>query len=98
MSSTDLLTPIVDGAIKSIKFFNGRMLTGEDLTQEQKANREARDRLGRATGDGVAYGLEVTVSPTTTSPTVTVQPGLAVNRHGKALALHAPVDVSLAQT
>ena len=98
MSSTDLLTPILDGAIRSIKFFNGRLLTGEDLTQEQKANREARDRLGQAMGHGVAHGLEVTIHQGAAKPTVTVQPGLAINRHGKALRLHTAVDVSLVQS
>jgi hypothetical protein len=98
MSSTDLLTPILDGAIRSIKFFNGRLLSGEDLTQEQRAVREARERVGLAVGHGVAHGLEVSINRTvTTPPTVTVQAGLAINRHGKGLRLHAAVDVALAQ-
>jgi hypothetical protein len=99
MSTTALLTPIVDGAIRSIKFFNGRLLTGEDLTTEQTANREARNRVGVAVGDGVVSGLEVSINQAVTSPpTVTVQPGLAVNRHGKPLRLSAPVDVTLVQS
>jgi hypothetical protein len=99
MTSTDLLTPILDGAIRSIKFFNGRMLTGEDLTTEQAANRDARERLGLAAGDGVAFGLEVSmsVSSSASSPSVTVQPGLAINRCGKPLSLTSAVDISLVQ-
>jgi hypothetical protein len=75
------------------------MLTGEDLTQEQTATWEARDRLGRVLGDGVAHGLEVSISTASTAaaPIVTVQPGLAVSRCGKPLRLSQPVDVSLVQ-
>ena len=32
MSATDLQTPIIDGAIRSTNFFNGRLLSARDLT------------------------------------------------------------------
>ena len=64
------------GGIRSVNFFNGRLLTGEDLSREQDANELARLRLGRAVGSGVAYGLEVAQAPTgstTERPIVTIE-------------------------
>ena len=60
MSATDLQTPIIEGAIRSTNFFNGRLLSARDLTLEQSAYREADRRLGKAIGEGIAYGLETT--------------------------------------
>ena len=39
-SSIDLQQPVIDGGIRSINFFNGRLLSARDLTREQTANRE----------------------------------------------------------
>ncbi len=58
-SQISLQQPILDGGIRSINFFNGRLLSARDLTREQSANREADRRLGQAIGEGIAYGLEV---------------------------------------
>src|SRR5262245_30677159 len=98
MSPIDLQTLVFDGGIRSVNFFNGRLLSGEDLSQEKAANREARRQLGRALGDGIAYGLEVSETPglsTRQAPVVTVEPGLAVNRQGQTLGLTTRVDLSL---
>ena len=100
MSATDLQTPVTDGAIRSINFFNGRLLSARDLTLEQSAYREADRRLGKAIGDGIAYGLEVT-KPTNfkkESPSVTVEAGLGINRQGQTLMLKARTDVALVRT
>src|ERR1044071_8732893 len=100
MSATDLQTPIIEGAIRSTNFFNGRLLSARDLTLEQSAYREADRRLGKAIGDGIAYGLEVT-KPTNfkkESPSVTVEAGLAINRLGQTLMLKARTDVALVRS
>ncbi|RKH28981.1 hypothetical protein, partial [Corallococcus sicarius] len=80
-------TPFLKDGIRSTNFFNGRLLSAEDLGQEQTARDAAQQRLGRALGEGVAYGLEVSLSQdnSATTPLVTVQPGLAVNREGEAM-------------
>jgi hypothetical protein len=92
--------PITGGGIRSVNFFNGRLLTGEDLTHEQDAHRLARLRLGRALGSGVAWGLEVAPAASTTNalPVVRVEAGLAVNRNGRPLELAGATDVALART
>lgn len=96
-SLIDLQQPVIDGGIRSVNFFNGRMLTARDLTREQTATREADRRLGQAVGDGIAYGFEVTKSTAATNaaPVVSVEAGLAVNRQGQTLRLPARTDVAL---
>jgi hypothetical protein len=96
--AVDLLQAITNPRTTSVNFFNGRLLSGEDLTTEQKANRAAHHWLGQAIGDGVVYGLEVQESIASSSvqtPVLLVNPGLAVNRTGAALALADVAEVSL---
>jgi hypothetical protein len=91
---------ILDDALSYTSFFNGRLLSGEDLARDQRANREARRRTAQAIGQGVAFGLEVFETPnesTRNSPTVTVSGGVAVSRNGHVLALKNDVDIRLVQ-
>jgi hypothetical protein len=96
--TNNLLTPILNDRTRSVNFFNGRLLTGEDLTAEQQANRVAHSLLGQAAGSGVAYGLEVTESATLSqvaSPVLSVKRGLAINPNGGTLLLDNDTDISL---
>jgi hypothetical protein len=96
--TNNLLTPILNDRTRSVNFFNGRLLTGEDLTAEQQANRVAHSLLGQAVGSGVAYGLEVAESATlsqVTSPVLSVKRGLAINPNGGTLLLDNDTDISL---
>lgn len=97
MNPAQLQQPILDSGVRSINFFNGRVLTGSDLTREQSANREMDKRLGRAIGEGIAYGFEVSKSPDSTNPApiITVEAGLAVNRRGQTLRLFDKIDIAL---
>jgi len=98
MATRNLAEAILDGGIRSVNFFNGRLLSGEDLSQEQEANSDERKRLGQSIGDGIVTGLEVATSTAAGSsgtPVVTVQSGLAMNRLGQTLILTTSVDVSL---
>lgn len=92
---TSVTVPVFDQGLQRIKFFNGRLLSGEDLTTEQAANRHLLDRAGRAVGDGVVFGLEVSLQTGTTTPTVTVQPGVAFNRDGQSVRLGKATNVGL---
>ena len=99
MSTQTIDQPFVSStALRSVNFFNGRLLTGDDLRREQ-TTREARlQRLGRIAGSGVAEGFEVVETLGTSSkgrPVVTVAAGLALNRAGVALELPVEVDVAL---
>ena len=96
--ATSLQIPISNKWTRSVNFFNGRLLTGEDLTAEQQANRIAHHILGKAIGAGVVDGLEVTTSlkwNSTLSPALTVTKGLAINRRGAQLLLADDTDIAL---
>jgi len=98
MSKVELLEPILETGIRNTNFFNGRLLTAEDLRAEQDAGREQRQHLGRAIGEGIAYGLEVSRSESLSPPSassVRVAAGLAINRLGQALFLAEDTDVAL---
>ncbi|HYE16786.1 MAG TPA: hypothetical protein VD968_20265 [Pyrinomonadaceae bacterium] len=98
MKAKRLKEVISDDGIRWVNFFNGRLLSGEDLSSEQGANRKGLRRLGRAVGSGVAYGLEVSAAPGVNSletPLVSVRPGLAVNGEGQTLSLKGEAIVSL---
>jgi hypothetical protein len=98
MATRNLSDVILEGGIASVNFFNGRLLSGEDLTQEQSATRVARQRLGQALGDGIVGGLEVAptlAQPPQTGPVLAVQPGQAINRLGETLVLTDRTEVAL---
>jgi hypothetical protein len=88
----------IQNGILGTNFFNGRLLSAEDLRSEQKAGEQTRRLLGKAMGDGVAYGLEVSIGSSGaggSAPVLHIQPGLAVNRSGHAMSLSLPVDLSI---
>jgi hypothetical protein len=99
MSAVRLGQPYLDGGVRSTYFFNGRIVSREDMAREQDAERTVHDRLGLAVGDGVVRGLGVTAKQiggsSAQEPVVTVKRGLAVNRRGQTLALDRDVDVLL---
>ena len=106
---TRLEEAVPDNGIRSVNFFNGRLLTGADLGREQQARQEA-DRLGAvAAGHGVVWGLEVQAAAQKATgtagngknaaatgdegPQLDVQPGLAIARDGTPLHLAQPLRV-----
>lgn len=97
-SVLQLQQPLKDGGIREVNFFNGRLLSGKDLTSEQAARREADARLGLAIGDGVAFGLEVARDldlDRARAPVLRIRGGLALNRRGQALRLLGDTSVAL---
>lgn len=93
----DLEEAILDSELRYVNFFNGRLLTGGDLSAEQAANRASARHLGQAVGAGVADGLEVSISPGSLpiDALVDVDAGLAVNRSGQTLRLESKQTVAL---
>lgn len=99
MAVRQLSELILDDALKFIKFFNGRLLSGEDLSREQASHREARRRTGLALGYGIAEGLEVTIlDRSRQGAMVKVAKGVAMNRHGHVVMLPESVDLKLVHT
>jgi hypothetical protein len=96
MDVTQLLDPVLANGIRSTNFFNGRVLTADDLRTEQRAGRDRLRHVGRALGEGVAHGLEVSRrDPVDGVPVLHVRPGAAFSRDGDAAVLGRPVDVRL---
>lgn len=98
MSTIELLKPILEGGIDNPYFFNGRLLTAEDLQDEQGANRQHRQQLGRSIGEGVVNGMEVklvTADTNSTLPTVSITKGMALNREGGVLELTGDIRLTL---
>jgi hypothetical protein len=96
--ASDLFTPILNLRTRSPNFFNGRLLTGEAMTDEQRAQRVVHELMTQAIGDGVAYGLDVTLatgSNTIDRPVVRVASGVAMNRCGEILLLATDTQVQL---
>lgn len=88
--------PIVSGSLRVTHFFNGRLVTGADLTREQNARREAVSRLGQAAGEGIADGLKVEKDNSAENePLISVSSGLAVNRCGQCLYLAQNASINL---
>ena len=96
--TTSLDTVDTSGGIAVPNFFNGRILSAEDLRLVLTADRRHRSLLGRALGPGVAAGLRVT-KPTAGGPgLVRVSAGVAVNRKGETIDLPTGIDVRVAGT
>jgi hypothetical protein len=96
-----LQEPLKDGGIRSVNFFNGRLLASNDLSREQVARRASDWRLGQAIGDGVAFGYEVRQDQsqsTTAAPVLRITAGLAINRLGQTLRLANDVSVALTRS
>lgn len=88
-----LQRPYLKGGIQRVSWWNGRVLTAEDMRDLQMAVDGSDRQLGEVVGEGVARGFVVTREPDGTA--VRVTPGRAVNRAGEVLALDNPLRVPL---
>jgi hypothetical protein len=98
MSVAQLLEPVLTDGIRDTHFFNGRVLTADDLRTLQKAARLHDAQLGRAIGDGVVHGYDVSllsIDPVTGRVVLRVSAGLAFDATGQPVALNASVDLQL---
>ena len=98
MSAAQLLEPVLTDGIRDTHFFNGRILTADDLRTMQRAARLHDAQLGQAIGPGIVYGLDVShvsTDPTTGRVVLGVTQGLAFNELGEPVALGASIDLQL---
>ena len=97
--SSQLGEAILEQQIRTVNFFNGRLLSAEDLRQEQNARLELDSRIAKAVGEGVVSGLEVEQDNASNpnNPVLKIMPGLAINRRGRSLELYKSVEITLKQ-
>ncbi|MEJ2432272.1 MAG: hypothetical protein P8Y53_03585 [Pseudolabrys sp.] len=91
----DQLTRIadIDPRLTRTNYFDGRLLTAEDLNRDQIYLDGRLREMGRTVGDGIVRGLHVSLD--TTHATISVVPGLAINAAGRVLELERTLSVSL---
>jgi hypothetical protein len=85
------LDALFTDSVENPNFFNGRILTAQDMQDAQRAARTRTLRLGQAVGEGVAHGLQVT----TDGDKLIIGAGLAVNRCGQPLLLSTAATIPL---
>ncbi len=91
----ELLQPLLAGGIQRNHFFNGRLLSAEDLRAEQDASRAQARGLARGLGAGVAQGLDVGIASRGPVPTLRVAAGIGFNALGDPVRLGEPCELRL---
>ena len=84
-----------DLANRRVNFFSGRLLSADDMRQEQSAVNQRDRRLGTAIGSGVVRGLEVHAEASAAN-LLQIEAGLAITGCGEPLALDNPLRLRLA--
>ena len=101
MSTHRLDEPVLEPGVRFPHFFNGRMLSGEDLTRERSANFTRQRHLAGALGAGVAFGFEVSYDvsehPDRQAPVLTITPGLALSASGHTLRMENPIELAVVE-
>lgn len=90
--------PILHDLLCAVRFFNGRLLTGDALTREQRAIAERHRLLASALGTGVVTGLEVEphAASSPAAPKVQVRAGAAIGASGALVVLAEDTTLELA--
>src|SRR5829696_4499881 len=73
---------VLDGLRTRPRYFDGKFLTGADLTRDQDYIRQRQADLARATGTGVVAGLDVSVEGSAGGEHVVIAPGHGVTPSG----------------
>lgn len=93
--TTTVTRPIIGNGIRNTNYFQGRVLSAEDLSADQQADRRHRAQLGRAVGPGVVHGLEARIETAGPDPVISVEPGLAIDSRGGTIELTLRVSLRL---
>lgn len=86
---------VLDGLRRRPRYFDGRFLTGADLTRDQDYVRQRQADLARACGTGVVLGLEVTRGADVRGETLVIQPGHGVTPGGDLVLVTTRREVAL---
>lgn len=86
---------ILDGFRRRPRYFDGRFLTGADLTRDQDYVRQRQADMARAGGVGVITGLRVTNRTLTRGQTLSITAGVGLTPSGDVVMLNTRRDVPL---
>lgn len=86
---------ILDGFRRRPRYFDGRFLTGADLTRDQDYVRQRQADMARAGGVGVITGLRVTNRTLTRGQTLSITAGVGLTTSGDVVMLNTRRDVPL---
>src|SRR4030095_11971895 len=73
---------VLDGLRRRPRYFDGRFLTGADLTRDQDYIRQRQADLARAGGSGVVTGLQVSLGSDPAGQTLVIEAGHGVTPGG----------------
>jgi hypothetical protein len=100
MGNSQFVGTNFEDGLQAPHYFNGRLLSAEDLQADQRSVLQRESWLGRASGYGVIEGLMVTQANTTNVQTnatsVQITAGIGLNRQGQIVRL--PKDFILTLT
>src|SRR5688500_3430472 len=86
-------TLILDGLLRRRRYFDGRFLTGADLTRDQDDVRQRQADIARAGGSGVISGLMVEDVDSVGGTTLRIESGHGVTPNGDLVMLTSTRDV-----
>ncbi|MBP6708458.1 MAG: hypothetical protein KA223_04820, partial [Candidatus Accumulibacter sp.] len=91
--ATALNQPVAGSTSPRTFFFNGRLLSAEDLQREQTARESGQSQLARLLGCGIASGLEITGKRGET--VLTIGTGVGITPSGGVIAIDT-IELDLA--
>ncbi len=86
---------ILDGLRRRPHYFDGRFLTGADLTRDQDYVRQRQADVARASSAGVISGLQVRSFSLARGQTMRIEAGVGLTPSGDVVMLTQPRDVPL---
>jgi hypothetical protein len=88
-------TLVLDGLRRRPRFFDGRFLTGADLTRDQDYVRQRQADMARAGGSGVITGLLVSDQEASLTENLTISAGHGITASGDLVMLREDRDIPL---
>src|SRR5690348_7928646 len=86
---------ILDGLRRRPHYFDGRFLTGADLTRDQDYVRQRQADMARASSAGVISGLQVRSFGLARGQTIRIEAGVGLTPSGDVVMLTTQRDVPL---
>lgn len=86
---------VLDGMRVRPRYFDGRFLTGTDLTRDQTYIAQRQADLARATGTGVVAGLQVALAQALGGRVISLAAGHGITPAGDLVMITAPRQITL---